>query len=93
MGAASYTVVGPVAVAALAEGGERYLYRGAVLDAAECATESLAHLLGIGLIAAAPVEPSGNSGEFDPSTDGDGPKTPQEPPETPEEDTKAAKKK
>ena len=90
MGAASYTVVGPVAVVALAEGGERYLYRGAVLDAAECATESLAHLLGIGLIAAAPIEPSGNSGEFDPATDGDEPKTP---PESPEEDTKAVKKK
>lgn len=90
MGAASYTVVGPVAVAALAVGGERYLYRGAALDAAECTTESLTHLLDIGLIAAAPVEPSGNSEELEPATEGDEPKTP---PENPEEDTNAAKKK
>ena len=90
MGAASYTVVGPVAVAALAEGGERYLYRGAALDAAECTTESLTHLLDIGLIAAAPVEPSGNPEELEPATEGDEPKTP---PENPEEDTNAAKKK
>lgn len=90
MGAASYTVVGPCAVAALAEGGERYLYRGAVIAAAEYTEESLAHLLGIGLIAAAPVEPSGNSEELEPATEGDEPKTP---PENPEEDTNAAKKK
>lgn len=90
MGAASYTVVGPCAVAALAEGGERYLYRGAVIAAAEYTEESLAHLLGIGLIAAAPVEPSGNSEELEPATERDEPKTP---PENPEEDTNAAKKK
>lgn len=93
MGAASYTVVSPCAVAALAEGGERYLYRGAVIAAAEYTEESLAHLLGIGLIAAAPVELSGNPGESEPATVGGGPKTPQEPPETPEEGAKAAKKK
>jgi len=45
---------------------------------------------GIGLIAAAPVEPSGNSEELEPATEGDEPKTP---PENPEEDTNAAKKK
>ena len=81
MGAASYTVVGPCAVAALAEGGERYLYRGAVIAAAEYTEESLAHLLGIGLIAAAPVELSGNPGESAPATAGGGPPTRQEPPE------------
>lgn len=88
--ARTYQVTGAVAIARLAGGGERYLYQGAVLSGDEYDEAHIQHLLDNRLIAAAPVEPSGNSEELEPATDGDEPKTP---PETPEGDTKADKKK
>ncbi|ABR10473.1 MULTISPECIES: hypothetical protein [Bacteria] len=49
-GQGRYKVVGHVAVVKVADGSERYLYRGATFDAAQVDADRVKHLLGVGLI-------------------------------------------
>jgi hypothetical protein len=49
-GQGKYTVVGHVAVVKILDGSERYLYRGAVFNAAQADGARVKHLVGVGLI-------------------------------------------
>lgn len=51
---ARYQVVAPAVVLALPGGGERYLYRGALVEASAVAEASLTHALDLGLVRALP---------------------------------------
>ena len=51
---ARYQVVAPAVVLALPGGGERYLYRGAVVESSAVAEKSLKHALDLGLVSALP---------------------------------------
>lgn len=76
MGPATHQVTGAVAVLATTGGSERYLYRGAVLDAADWDAAALAHAVAVGLVApldtadTADDDGGGGSGEGG----GDGPR-------------------
>ena len=62
MGPATHRVTGAVAVLATTGGSERYLYRGAVLDAADWDATALAHAVAVGLVAPLDTADDGDGG-------------------------------
>nr|DAW53923.1 MAG TPA: hypothetical protein [Caudoviricetes sp.] len=75
MGPATHRVTGAVAVLATTGGSERYLYRGAVLDAADWDAAALAHAVAVGLVA--PLDTTaddGGGGGLGEGGGGDGPR-------------------
>lgn len=50
-GSGRFRVAGQAAVVRVLDGSERYLYKGAVFDAAQVRSDSVAHLKAVGLIA------------------------------------------
>lgn len=59
---ATHRVTGAVAVLATTGGSERYLYRGAVLDAADWDAAALAHAVAVGLVAPLDTADDGGGG-------------------------------
>lgn len=67
------SVVGAVAVIRLKDGGDRYLYRGAIVDPAGFDEESIAHVTSLGLVNEVEIAPAEDAGpafpEGEPSED------------------------
>ena len=63
------SVVGAVAVIRLKDGGDRYLYRGAIVDPEGFDEKSIAHVTGLGLVAEVEVATSDDTGPAFPEGD------------------------